>query len=62
MHKTPEIGKKYFWWHWNHHMRNQNKSWNVVFPIFDLLTGDFTKKKIDPILRKCYYLDRGIDE
>ena len=44
MHKTPEIGKKYFWWHWNHHMRNQNKSWNVVFPLFDLLTGTLQKK------------------
>ena len=44
MHKTPGLAKKYFWWHWNHHMKNQNKSWNVVLPIFDLLTGTLQKK------------------
>ena len=44
MHKTPGLAKKYFWWHWNHHMKNQNKSWNVVLPIFDLLTGTLKKK------------------
>lgn len=42
-HKYPEIAKKYFWWHWNHHMRNQNKSWNVVLPITDILTGTLEK-------------------
>ena len=44
MHKTPGLAKKYFPWHWNHHMKNQNKSWNVVLPIFDLLTGTLQKK------------------
>ena len=44
MHKTPGLAEKYFWWHWNHHMKNQNKSWNVVLPIFDLLTGTLQKK------------------
>ncbi len=42
-HKYPEIAKKYFWWHWNHHMKNQNKSWNVVLPIMDILTGTLEK-------------------
>jgi hypothetical protein len=39
MHRYPDITKKYFPWHWNHHMKNQNKSWNVVLPIMDYLTG-----------------------
>ena len=38
-HAYPEVAKKYFWWHWNHHMKNQNKSWAVVLPIMDVLTG-----------------------
>ncbi len=42
-HKYPKITKKYFWWHWNHHMKNQNKSWNVVLPIADILTGTLEK-------------------
>ena len=44
MHKTPGLAKKYFPWHWNHHMKNQNKSWNVVLPIFDVLTGTLQNK------------------
>jgi len=39
LHKYPQFAKRYLWWHWNHHMRNQNKSWGVVLPITDLLTG-----------------------
>lgn len=38
-HRNPEFTKKYFRWHWNHHMSNQNKSWGVVLPIMDLITG-----------------------
>ena len=39
MHIYPHIAKKYFWWHWDHHMGNQNKSWGVVLPIMDFITG-----------------------
>ena len=42
-HRNPHIAKKYFWWHWNHHMGNQNKSWAVVIPIMDVLTGTLEK-------------------
>ena len=42
-HKFPDVAKKYFWWHWNHHMKNQNKSWNVVLPITDLVMGTLQK-------------------
>ena len=38
VHRYPKIAKKYFWWHWNHHMRNQNQSWGVVLPITDMIT------------------------
>jgi len=38
-HRNPEFTKKYFWWHWDHHMGNQNKSWGVVLPITDFITG-----------------------
>jgi sterol desaturase/sphingolipid hydroxylase (fatty acid hydroxylase superfamily) len=38
-HRNPEFTKKYFWWHWDHHMGNQNKSWGVVLPIMDFVTG-----------------------
>ena len=43
IHKKPDIGKRYFTWHWNHHMSNQNKSWGVVCPIFDMLAGTLEK-------------------
>ena len=36
MHRFPNFSKKYIWWHWNHHMKNQNKSFNVVVPIADI--------------------------
>ena len=45
LHKKPRLAKKYFWWHWNHHMGNQNKSWGVVLPITDLLMGTLEKNK-----------------
>jgi len=44
-HIFPHIAKKYFWWHWNHHMHNQNKSWNVVFPLMDWITGTLEERQ-----------------
>ena len=37
LHRYPSFAKRFFWWHWNHHMKNQNKSYNVVLPIADLV-------------------------
>lgn len=37
MHSDVGFCKKYFKWHWNHHMENPNKDWNVVLPIWDYL-------------------------
>jgi len=45
LHFYPHIAKKYFWWHWNHHMHNQNKSWNVVFPLMDWITGTLEERQ-----------------
>ena len=42
-HRHPEFTKKYFPWHWHHHMGNQNKSWGVVMPIMDWVTGTLEK-------------------
>ena len=39
LHRFTWLGEKVFWWHWNHHMRNQNKSYNVVLPIADAILG-----------------------
>jgi sterol desaturase/sphingolipid hydroxylase (fatty acid hydroxylase superfamily) len=39
LHRYPRIAQRYFWWHWNHHMGNQNKSWGVVLPLTDILVG-----------------------
>lgn len=47
LHRRPYLAKKYFWWHWNHHMSNQNKSWAVVIPIFDKITGSLEPKGQD---------------
>ena len=44
LHRNPAIAKKYFWWHWNHHMQNQNKSWAVVVPISDVFFRTLQKK------------------
>ena len=38
-HHHPAFTKKYFPWHWDHHMKNQNKSWGVVLPLTDYITG-----------------------
>ena len=45
LHRFPHTAKKYFWWHWNHHMHNQNKSWNVVFPFTDLIAGTLEERQ-----------------
>lgn len=45
IHAFPDLGRKYFWWHWNHHMSNQNKSWAVVIPIVDIITGSLERRK-----------------
>ena len=42
-HIWPQFGKKYIPWHWDHHMGNPNKSWGVVLPIMDGLTGTLEK-------------------
>ena len=44
-HMFPNSAKKHFWWHWNHHMHNQNKSWNVVFPFTDLVAGTLEERQ-----------------
>jgi len=46
IHQYPEFAKRYFWWHWNHHMRNQNKSWGVVLPITDIITGTLEDNRV----------------
>ena len=43
MHRYPEFTQRYFPWHWNHHMRNQNKSWGVVLPFMDIVTNTLEK-------------------
>ena len=43
VHKYSEWGKKWFPWHWDHHMTHQNHNMNVVVPIADYLLG--TRKK-----------------
>tara|TARA_A100001011_G_scaffold268834_1_gene277963 strand:+ start:983 stop:1444 length:462 start_codon:yes stop_codon:yes gene_type:complete len=52
LHRNPEFTRKYFWWHWNHHMRNQNKSWGVVLPITDILTGTLEDPRQKQRVRK----------
>ena len=49
IHKNVSWGKKYFPWHWDHHMKHQNHNMNVVLPIVDCLfrtrkKGDSTKQ------------------
>ena len=45
IHRYPKFARKYYWWHWNHHMKNQNKSWNVVLPLIDIMTGTLEPRK-----------------
>ena len=46
LHSRPRFAKRYFWWHWNHHMRNQNKSWGVVLPLADIITGTLEDNRV----------------
>ena len=44
MHLNPTWGKRWFPWHWTHHMgKDQNSNWGVTNPIFDYVFG--TAKK-----------------
>ena len=44
MHVDPSWGRKWFPWHWRHHMgKNQNKNWGVTNPMFDYLFGTVEK-------------------
>jgi hypothetical protein len=47
LHRHPVFAKRYFWWHWNHHMRNQNKSWGVVLPLTDIITGTLEDNSVN---------------
>lgn len=44
LHHFPKFAKRFFWWHWNHHMKNQNKSFNVVLPLADIVLGTLEKR------------------
>lgn len=44
LHHFPGFAKRFFWWHWNHHMKNQNKSFNVVLPLADIVLGTLESK------------------
>jgi len=44
IHHFPSFAKRFFWWHWNHHMKNQNKSFNVVLPLADVVLGTLEDK------------------
>lgn len=45
MHLHPKISKKYFRWHWEHHMgKNQDSNWCVTFPITDWLIKKFRRE------------------
>ena len=46
LHRNPRFAQRYFWWHWNHHMRDQNKSWGVVLPITDIIVGTLEDPRI----------------
>ena len=43
MHKHPKITKKWFKWHWDHHMKNPNENYGVVATWSDWIFG--TRKK-----------------
>ena len=42
-HVKPEIGKKYFRVHWDHHMVDETKNFCVTVPLMDYIFG--TRKK-----------------
>lgn len=44
MHIDPAWGRKWFPWHWRHHMgKNQNANWGVTTPMFDYVFGTVEK-------------------
>ena len=44
MHLNPTWCKKYFPWHWRHHMgKDQNSNWGVTSPVFDYIFGTVKK-------------------
>ena len=45
IHTNVQIGKKFFPWHWDHHMKYPHHNMNVVVPIADYVLK--TRKKID---------------
>ncbi len=45
-HNHPQWAKKYLRWHYDHHMgKDQDKNWNVTYPLCDYLLG--TREKYD---------------
>ena len=42
-HSNPEFCKKYFPWHWEHHMKKSSENYGVVAPWFDYIMK--TRKK-----------------
>lgn len=44
-HKYPNMTKKYFPWHYDHHMFDQNSNWCVTLPLFDYIFGTRVKGK-----------------
>ena len=42
-HLNPEFCKKYFKWHWDHHMKSSSHNFGVVAPWFDYIMR--TRKK-----------------
>ena len=45
-HLDVEWGKKYFPWHYDHHMgKNQDANWGVTHPLWDYILG--TRKRSD---------------
>ena len=44
MHLEPAWCRKYFSWHWRHHMgKDQNCNWGVTTPIFDYIFNTVKK-------------------
>ena len=45
VHTNVELGRKYFSWHWDHHMKYPHYNMNVVVPIADYILK--TRKTFD---------------
>ena len=49
-HLDVQWGKKYFPWHFRHHMAgNQNYNWNILFPLFDIIFRTYNNGKKEKI-------------